>query len=121
MAQQIESKKYVFAIQDDGNEVVYKKLPDSSLEPIWDKWSYEASIGNVAPTDPISDISTIPPTPISDPTLIMSGANPIGMSYWRNINNHAGQDVLQVLLSIEDKLFIFTIDKKSLITLISAL
>jgi hypothetical protein len=40
--------------------------------------------------------------------------NPIGMSYWRNINNHSGQDILKLFLAINDELTIFTFDKRSL-------
>ncbi len=45
---------------------------------------------------------------------IASGCNPIGMSYWRNINFHRDYDVLQVFLSIKDELHILTIRKDTL-------
>lgn len=64
------------------------------------------------------------PEPISDrpmniplnriPTLIASGVNPIGMSYWRNINQHKDDPHLKVFLSIDDQINIFTIDKTTL-------
>ena len=46
--------------------------------------------------------------------IITKSCNPIGMSYWRNINFHAGSNVLQVFLSIKDELHIFTIRKDDL-------
>lgn len=45
---------------------------------------------------------------------IASNCNPIGMSYWRNINFHSYSDVLQVFLSIKDELHIFTVRKSDL-------
>lgn len=39
---------------------------------------------------------------------------PIGMSYWRNINQHAGSDILEVCLSINNELTTFMLDKRSL-------
>lgn len=36
---------------------------------------------------------------------------PIGMSYWPNINNHAGRQELNVLLSLDDQLTLFAVDK----------
>lgn len=49
-----------------------------------------------------------------NPTLIVTGVNPIGMSYWRNINNHAHRPNLLVALSINDVLQIITVRKSTL-------
>jgi len=38
---------------------------------------------------------------------------PIGMTYWPNINMHAGRPVMMVFLSLDDSLTLFTIDKSS--------
>jgi hypothetical protein len=38
---------------------------------------------------------------------------PIGMSYWPNINNHAGRPELLVLLSLSDTLTLFSVNKGS--------
>ena len=38
---------------------------------------------------------------------------PIGMSYWPNINNHAGRTELLVILSLSDRLTLFSVDKGS--------
>lgn len=41
-------------------------------------------------------------------------ARPVGMSYWPNINHHAGRDELYVLVSLSDVLTLFVVDKASL-------
>lgn len=104
--------RYTIAIETpgegDGNTVVYDRG-----KVVWDRFSYEASLG-VSPPDP-----SIPPKlPIPVPSqvgtlLIERNVNPIGMSYWRNINQHRGQQLLQAFLSINDEIVIFTIDKMS--------
>lgn len=48
------------------------------------------------------------------PRLIWTGCNPIGMSYWNNINNHSGRDTFLIFLSISDIIHIFTISKQTL-------
>lgn len=48
------------------------------------------------------------------PILIAENINPIGMSYWRNINFHYSLINLVVFLSINDELMILTIDKNTL-------
>lgn len=64
---------------------------------------------------PTSNTIPIPvPQMNNQPQLITEGVNPIGMSYWRNIDNHEGKTVLRVFLSISNELTIFTIDKNTL-------
>lgn len=46
--------------------------------------------------------------------LIAENVNPIGMSYWRNINNHLGSNVLKVVLSRNDNLIVLVINKETL-------
>lgn len=60
------------------------------------------------------DIPPTIPSNMTEPVLIASGVNPIGMSYWRNINNHSGSDKLLVVLSVNNELVLFTIDKATL-------
>lgn len=50
----------------------------------------------------------------STPKLIAENVTPIGMSYWRCINNHAGQTNLRVVITIDNSLHIFTINKQTL-------
>lgn len=65
-------------------------------------------------------VPTLPyePTPgtldIKRITMPHHNVAPIGMSYWRNINQHASVDVLEVCLSIGGELTILTIDKRTL-------
>lgn len=98
------SENYWFIEQDDGNIVLYKK---PSMEVLWDKWSYENFF-------PISPPSHNNPIQNMEPIKIAENVNSIGMSYWRNINNHAGMDILNIFLSIADEIIIFTFDKHSL-------
>lgn len=102
--------RYTFAIETrgegDGNSVVY-----DGDKVVWDRFGYEGKLPN-------SSIPSIPPSPtlpiLGAPIQIASNVNPIGMSYWRNINQHKGQSILKAFLSINDELTIFTIDKGSL-------
>lgn len=59
-----------------------------------------------------------PSSPMSNqsgqPILIAQNVNPIGMAYWRNINNHKDSNVLKVFLSKDDELILLTINKDSL-------
>lgn len=70
------------------------------------------------PTEPISD--PIISDPISGHMSVVRitrdhhNVSPIGMSYWRNINQHAGSDILEVCLSIDDQLTTFMLEKGSL-------
>lgn len=48
------------------------------------------------------------------PESIAHDVKPIGMSYWRNINYHAGRDTFLVALSVEDNLNTFEISKQTL-------
>lgn len=112
-----------FVEQDDGNVVVYLKNPRTGqvIKDIWDKWSWEAAN---PPIDNGSSPIPIPPdiedhiTPVyvdSNPVLIRRNVNPIGMSYWRNINQHRNQDVLDVALTDpDDYVVILSIDKRNL-------
>lgn len=109
--------RYLCADQGDGNFVVYRK---SDMFPLWDRWSYEDR-NNIPRNMPNGD-SSHPDTPVepfphdssSEPVLIARGVNPIGMSYWRNINCHRGRGSLLVVLSINDELTLLTINKRSL-------
>lgn len=103
----ITDGEYLLAKQDDGNTVVYR-----NGVAIWDKWSYEASLGISTPSIPNTPIP-LPSNP-SSPLLIERNVNPIGMSYWRNINQHRNQSILKVFLSINDEITIFSIDKSNL-------
>ena len=100
-----DDDKYLAAQQEDGNFVVYRK---SDMSPLWDRWSYEA----VTPSVMIPN--SFPDSVIKEPKLIVKGCNPIGMSYWRNINNHEGREALKLLLSIDDELIVFNINKSTL-------
>lgn len=59
-----------------------------------------------------------PTSPIlpSEPHKITHDGNvhDIGMSYWRNINNHIGLDYLKVVLSVDERLRLFILDKITL-------
>src|SRR5437762_13482769 len=46
--------------------------------------------------------------------LIDKNVNPVGMSYWRNINNHSGSNELKVVLSKNNVLTLYTIRKDNL-------
>lgn len=113
----IHDGNYLLAKQDDGNLVVY----DSGVA-VWDKWSYEANRGGIGLpviSNPITDPIITPNNPsnpplVSTPELVASGCNPIGMSYWRNINQHKNDGFLRLFLSIHDELTLFTIDKYNL-------
>lgn len=112
--------KYIATQQGDGNFVVYRR---DGMIPLWDKWSYEA-VSNLPPTIP--DIPNIPTTPdpptrppfinqiAGFPILLAKDVNPMGMSYWRNINYHANDNTLLVLLSISDELILLTVNKSDL-------
>lgn len=106
MSETISDGDYLLAKQDDGNSVVYRKGI-----AVWDKWSYEASLS--IPVLPIIN-TPIPSISTSIPILIKTNVNPIGMSYWRNINQHSSSGTLNLFLSINDELTLFTIDKSSL-------
>lgn len=103
------------ANEGDGNDVVYDNwIVPGKKTPVWDKFSYESKLIPINP--PIINPSN-PGIVNNKPILIKSGVNPIGMSYWRNINYHERQNILYILLSINDELIIFTIDKLSLTVL----
>lgn len=97
----ITDGEYLLAKQDDGNTVVYR-----NGIPVWDKWTYEASHGVSTPAP------SIPSSLVMN--MVAKNINPIGMSYWRNINQHKGQDILKLFLSINDEITIFTIEKSTL-------
>lgn len=114
---------YYFVEQGDGNKVLYPRDPNTGVvdwtHPIWDKWSHEASHSagiDIPPPKP-PDIQA--PTPdnsdrlVNQPMEVDSDVNPIGMAYWRNINNHAGSDTLRVFLSVKDQLILYEIDKRT--------
>lgn len=67
---------------------------------------------NSIPKEPIVLSNT--PYSSSIPKLIALGVNPIGMSYWRNINQHKDSDLLRVFLSVNDSLVEYTISKNNL-------
>jgi hypothetical protein len=114
----------VFADQDDGNSVVYLITP-SGLRPIWDAWSWQASTGLTFP-EPAPGPIGVPPLPPVGPavgtgvsgqvirvTADSDRPRPVGMAYWPVINNHAGQAMLRVLVSLADALTLFYVDKAS--------
>lgn len=111
--------RYWAVQQDDSNFVVYRK---SDMTPVWDKWSYEAANG-VQPVVPVSpdpqpEEEYHPPSPINvdrTPVLVRSNVNPIGMAYWRNINQHRNQEFLDVILADpNDSLVLLTLAKSNL-------
>jgi hypothetical protein len=78
---------------------------------------YKNKHGNIIPTPPIPPITISPSsnsTILNTPILIAKGVNPIGMSYWRNINQHKNQSDLKVILSKNDQLTLYTVDKSNL-------
>lgn len=112
---------YLAVDQGDKNFVVY----DTTTDPwtaVWDRWSHEANSGN-----PSIPISPIPDTPVpigpdspmipSKPMKLIENSNPIGMSYWRNINYHAGRSSFMVALSIGDRLKVLTVAKNNLVVM----
>lgn len=120
-----KDKKYMVVEQDgDNNLVIYPmkgEEPDLS-KPIWDRHSYEA-VRNISSDPDFHPNPTRDPIPIPSidtilltPVRVVRGCNPIGMSYWRNINNHRDRDQLYMVLSISDELYLFTLDKRSLLT-----
>lgn len=109
--------------EGDGNDVVYDNwiVPGKKI-PVWDKFSYEKDTNTVGLPSPYSSPSPIynpiPPNVESNELMLIArGVNPIGMSYWRNINQHKNQNILQTFLSVNDEITIFTIDKSSLAVL----
>lgn len=107
---------YLAADQGDRNFVVYDTTTNP-WTPVWDRWSHESEHGNPTPNPdlPIIDTPTTPSPMIpSNPVKLIEGVNPIGMSYWRNINYHAGRNSFMVALSINDQLRVLTVDKNSL-------
>lgn len=46
--------------------------------------------------------------------IVATGVKPIGMSYWRNINQHINSSTMDIVLSVNDELVVFTVDKYSL-------
>lgn len=115
----LESDDHVYQAiqQEDGNFVVYVK---NGMIPVWDAWSHVPK-NNSTPDIPVN----IPPDVINSnpidtnsnqgiPVLVYRGCNSIGMSYWRNINQHKNQNILQLFLSINDELTIFIIEKSTL-------
>lgn len=107
---------YLAADQGDRNFVVYDTTTNP-WTPVWDRWSHESEHGNPTPNPdlPIIDTPTTPSPMIpSNPVKLIEGVNPIGMSYWRNINYHAGRNTFMVALSINDQLRVLTVDKNSL-------
>lgn len=107
---QSDDGQYLAAQQEDGNFVVYRK---SDMSPLWDRWSYEAATPAPMIPNPLPDFDNNP-TIESSPKLITRNCNPIGMAYWRNINNHEGRPELVLFLSIDDELVLFYIDKRTL-------
>lgn len=116
------------ANEGDGNDVVYDNwIVPGQKTPVWDKFSYEDQLrrvgiirvnpnqSNLPPDNPIVDN---PPNDnnrsLKEPKLIARGVNPIGMAYWRNINNHAGRSYLSVVLAVNDELLIYSVDKNTL-------
>lgn len=94
--------------QDDGNFVVYE-----GNTPVWSMFHYKSdTINNPTPNNPPTP--TVSSGPSGNPVKIASGVNPIGMSYWRNINNHSNKDYLNIVLSINDDLTLFFISKNDL-------
>lgn len=76
------------------------------------------------PNEPITN----PEIPVGEPDIRENnmrklttenhqGLRPIGMSYWRNINNHVGRNELLVFLSLNDEIVIFTVQKSDLLVL----
>lgn len=93
----------------------------SGIERIIKNWGKKPSKPTI-PTRP-----TIPTPNIPIPSIPIDGnmnvvcitrdhhnVSPIGMSYWRNINQHAGSDILEVCLSINNVLTTFMLDKRNL-------
>ena len=126
-----ENGEFIAINQGDGNFVVYERFTDGSLgEPVWDMWSHKTTHENGPPAVepspqplpqplPEPNIPDIPSAPspagiVGVPVKITQGCNPIGMAYWRNINQHRGQDILKVFLTINDELILFIIDKRNL-------
>lgn len=113
-----EDGRYLFVEQEDGNAVVYDTISGRYI-PVFDRWSYEASIRNQIPTAPTNPIPSEPSGSSGSPVLIAKNVNPIGMSYWNNINNHRGSSELKLVLAVDDGLIIYTISKDDLRVLIT--
>lgn len=63
---------------------------------------------------PIPEYPPVPLAPSSQPKLIAEHVNPIGMAYWRCINNHEGSNSLKVVLTLNNNIHIFTVNKATL-------
>lgn len=108
----------LFAI-DDKNDMQGGKPQSVVYEngvPIWDRHSWDASHNERPPTPAVDPPTVVPPPPSGQPRVIRvtgDGDNPrpVGMAYWPVINNHAGHDILHVIVSLDDILTLFDIDK----------
>lgn len=63
---------------------------------------------------PIPEFPPVPLAPSSQPRLLAEHVNPIGMSYWRCINNHKGSNSLKVAVTLDNNIHILTVDKATL-------
>jgi hypothetical protein len=115
-----DNGRFIVVQQDDGNFVVYEKPGD---KVIWSMFGSFPETRNTitTPSNPDNPPSNPPNNPppkpnnsLGKPILVVENVNPIGMSYWRNINNHIGKDYLYVVLSLDDELVLFTISKSNL-------
>ena len=63
---------------------------------------------------PPSPIDMQPEPTTNGPVVILNDCNPIGMSYWRNINNHSNSQFLKVAISVKNEIHILLISKNTL-------
>lgn len=61
--------RYLFAIQGDGNEVVYDTIHEP-WTPVWDRWSYEALHGTPIPAPPHPNPDPAHPVPVVPPPVV---------------------------------------------------
>jgi len=112
-----DNGRFVAIQQDDGNFVVYEH-PNNKVA-----WSMFSEIGNRnednedIPNNPPSNPNPNPNPPDFNPSLfatIEDNVNPIGMAYWRNINNHRDRNEMYIFLSVDDELILYTVSKSNL-------
>lgn len=111
-----DNKRFKAVQQGDGNFVVYDQRDNS---PVWSMFGFlEGEGGRNDNNNPPNPPPNSNPNPNSNGdtnlTTIEENVNPIGMAYWRNINNHRDRNEMYIFLSVDDELMLYRVDKSSL-------
>ena len=71
--------RYYTVEQGDGNFVVYDRTIGSPWTAVWDRWSYEAALGQPLPAQPAPAAPELPFPAPTEPPSAPSGGMPLGL------------------------------------------